>query len=172
MEKTSVEPVAETDDAGLARVVLAVMEAHRARTAEPGAQSPQLPLSAPEGMPPTEDQLASVDSPATSLASGTTAILADQSVLPQADSPPLASGTTILADEPEPSVLPVGGQFFLRSGRTQEAMEKTSVEPDAETDDAKLSRADQIGRNILALMEAHRARTAVPDAASPQLPPS
>lgn len=166
MEKTSVEPDTENDDAGLARVVLAVMEAHRARTAEPGAQSPQLPLSAPETMRPTEDQLASVDSPATSLLSRT-AILADPSdpcVLPQADSPSLAFDT-------RPLRASGGGPFFSSVGRTKEAMEKTSVESDTNADDAKLSRADQLGRNILALMEVHRARIAVPDAVSPQLPP-
>src|SRR5262245_63056826 len=49
-------------------------------------------------------------------------------------------------------------------------MNKASVERDANTDDDKLSLADQLGRNIIALMEAHRARTAVPDVASPQPP--
>lgn len=65
MKKASVERDAETDDAGLGRVVLALMEAHRARTAEPGAEPPAPPLSAREG--PTEDQSAFVDSRGTDL---------------------------------------------------------------------------------------------------------
>ena len=51
-------------------------------------------------------------------------------------------------------------------------MEKTSVERNAKADDDQLDRSEQLGRAIYALMEAHRARTAVPAAASPQLPPS
>ena len=51
-------------------------------------------------------------------------------------------------------------------------MKRASVEGDANTDDDQLSRADQLAHRIYALMEAHRARTAVPAAASPQLAPS
>jgi hypothetical protein len=67
MKKASVVRDAETDDAGLGRVVLALMEAHRARTADPGAESPQLLPSAREGTPPTGHEPASVDSRAIDL---------------------------------------------------------------------------------------------------------
>lgn len=67
MKKASVESDAETDDSRLGRAVLALMEAHRARTAEPSAPSPQLAPPAGEEAPPTQAPPASADSLATDL---------------------------------------------------------------------------------------------------------
>lgn len=136
MKKASVERDANTDDDQLSRAdelgrnILALMEAHRARTAVPGAASPQLPASpavpaaAPSQLPPP---------------------LARKGVPPTEGQPaPVGSRRTDLSDRVSPDA--------------------PSRMPDAKTDD------DQLGRNIYALMEAHRARTAEPGAASPQLP--